>query len=177
MPVEPLMAVCVLAPVAAFVLERVGSARISERHHSHHDTYVVPATYTRALVLMIAFMGFMGVVLGGFSLQGVLSASAPAVLGFFGGFVLTSFVLWWVTCRYKVSTFDDRMEVTPFVGAPITVRYEDIERMEWCGLRKGSGYRDLAVWVGGRRVVRLNGIVDVEQIIMCIDRFDALPPV
>ena len=169
------MAVCVIVPLAALILERVGSARISERHHSHHDTYVIPATYTRALVLMIVFMGFMGVVLGGLSLQGVLSASAPTVLGFFGGFVLTSFALWWVTCRYKVSTFEGHMIVTPFVGHDVVVRYDQIERMEWAGFRKGSGYRDLDVWVGGSHAVRLSALVDLEQILMSIDRFDALP--
>ena len=67
------------------------------------------------------------------------------------------------------------MIVTPFVGHDVVVRYDQIERMEWAGFRKGSGYRDLDVWVGGSHAVRLSALVDLEQILMSIDRFDALP--
>ena len=35
------------------------------------------------------------------------------------------------------------MVVTPFVGHDVVVRYDQIERMEWAGFRKASGYRDL----------------------------------
>lgn len=169
-----LAAIAVLVPLLAMLLERVGNVRISERHHSHHDTYVVPAPLTRSLVAAMAFMGAMGLVLGGLCVEGVLLANPFAVVGFFDAFVLTCFVLWWHLCRYRVSTFADCMGVRPFVGRPVTVRYEDIERLEWSGFRKGSGYRDLDVFVGGVRAATLSGLVDIEQILMRIDRFDAL---
>ena len=67
------------------------------------------------------------------------------------------------------------MVVTPVVGRNVWVRYDEIERLEWTGLRMESGFRSLAVWVDGRRAATLLGIVDVEQIIMSMDRFDLLP--
>ena len=170
-----LVAVAVLMPLLAVLVEHVGNVRISERHHSHHDTYVVPVPFTRALVLMIVFMGVMGLFLAALCLDDVFAESSLVVLGFFDAFIATSFLLWWVLCRYKVSIFDDRMVVTPFVGREAEVRYADIDRMVWTGFRKGSGYRDLIVWARGRRAARLSGFVDLEQILMSIDRFDALP--
>ena len=161
-----LVAVAVAVPLASFVLMRLGSVRITERHHSRHDTYVIPVAFTRSLVHMMAFMGAMGLFLGWLCSSSVFVADPPEVLAFFDAFIVTTFTLWLVLTRYKVSTFEGHMIVTPFVGH---------ERMEWAGFRKGSGYRDLDVWVGGSYAVRLSALVDLEQILMSIDRFDVLP--
>ncbi len=169
-----LVAVAVAVPLASFVLMRLGSVRITERHHSRHDTYVIPVAFTRSLVHMMAFMGAMGLFLG-LLCSSVFVANPPEVLAFFDAFIVTTFILWLVLTRYKVSTFEGHMIVTPFVGHDVVVRYDQIERMEWAGFRKGSGYRDLDVWVGGSHAVRLSALVDLEQILMSIDRFDALP--
>lgn len=170
----PFVIVAVMIPLMALVFERAGNVRISERHHSRHDTYVVPVTFTRALTHAMLLMGFMGLVLGALCMTDVFSADPYAVMAFFDAFVVTTYVLWWHICRYKVSIFGDCMVVTPLVGPDIWVQYDQIERMEWTGFRKSSGYRDLDVIVDGRRMVRLHGIVDLEQILMRIDRFDAL---
>ena len=167
--------IALLIPAVALVLEHLGDVRISERHHSHHDTYSIPASFTRALVFSMAFMGVLGVLMGLLCKGEVFSTEYIVVLGFFDGFVLTSFALWLMLCRYKVSTFSDCMVVTPLVGPKVWVHYDRIDRLEWSGLRKESGFRNLVVWVDGRRVVTLLGIVDVEQVIMSIDRFDLLP--
>ena len=169
-----LVAVAVAVPLASFVLMRLGSVRITERHHSRHDTYVIPVAFTRSLVHMMAFMGAMGLFLG-LLCTSVFVDNPPEVLAFFDAFIVTTFILWLVLTRYKVSTFEGHMIVTPFVGHDVVVRYDQIERMEWAGFRKGSGYRDLDVWVGGSHAVRLSALVDLEQILMSIDRFDALP--
>lgn len=169
-----LVAVAVAVPLASFVLMRLGSVRITERHHSRHDTYVIPVAFTRSLVHMMAFMGAMGLFLG-LLCTSVFVANPPEVLAFFDAFIVTTFILWLVLTRYKVSTFEGHMIVTPFVGHDVVVRYDQIERMEWAGFRKGSGYRDLDVWVGGSHAARLSALVDLEQILMSIDRFDALP--
>lgn len=170
-----LVAVAVAVPLASFVLMRLGSVRITERHHSRHDTYVIPVAFTRSLVHMMAFMGAMGLFLGWLCSSSVFVADPPEVLAFFDAFIVTTFTLWLVLTRYKVSTFEGHMIVTPFVGHDVVVRYDQIERMEWAGFRKGSGYRDLDVWVGGSYAVRLSALVDLEQILMSIDRFDVLP--
>ena len=170
-----LVAVALAVPVVALVFEHVGNVRITERHHSHHDTYVVSAEFTRSIVLAMAFMAALGLLIAWLCEQDVFGADEGAVLAFFDAFLVTSLLLWAAICRYRVSTFGDCMAVTPLVGPQVWVGYDQIERLEWTGMRMESGFRSLAVWVGGRHVVTLLGIVDVEQIIMSIDRFDLLP--
>ncbi|MBM6774321.1 hypothetical protein [Olsenella profusa] len=170
-----LVIVAVVVPLAALLHERAGTVRMSERHHSHHDTYVVPASFTRSITIAMLFMSALGLVLALFCRLHVLHAQPLAVLGFCDAFVVTCFVMQWALCRYRVSTFRDCMAVTPFLGHEVWVRYDQIDRLVWSGLRMESGFRTLDVWVGGRRAVRLRGIVDVEQIIMSVDRFDLLP--
>lgn len=164
-----------VVPLCALYIERTDDVRLSERHHRHHDTYLVPSSFTRALVLATVFMGGLGLVAGWLCVQGIIPASPLMTILFFDAFVAVCFVSWWCACRYKVSVFGDCMIVTPFLGPAVWVRYEDIERMEWVGFRNASCFRNLAVWVGGRRVVTLSGVVDLEQILMRIDRFDVLP--
>ena len=170
-----LVVVAVLVPLVALVLEHAGNVRITERHHSHHDTYVVSAPFRRSLVLAMTFVAVLGLALAWLCEADVFVADAELPLVFADAFLVTCFVLWCFLCRYRVSTFGDCMVVTPLVGPRVWVRYDDIDRLEWRGMRMESGFRSLAVWVGGRRVVTLHGIVDVEQIIMSIDRFDLLP--
>lgn len=170
-----LIAVAILVPVAALVLEHVGNVRFTERHHSHHDTYVVPVSFTRLIVVAMVFMSALGLLLAWLCGAGVFGTSMTVVLAFFDAFLVTCFVMWVFICRYRVSTFQDCMVVTPIVGPKVWVHYDHIDRLEWSGLRKESGFRNLVVWVDGHRVVTLLGVVDVEQIIMSIDRFDLLP--
>ena len=170
-----LLAVAVAVPLAALVMERAGSVRISERHHSHHDTYAVPVSFTRALVRAMVFMAVLGLVLAWLCQEGALDASADLVLGFADAFLVSCLVMWVVLCRYRVSTFDGCMAVTPLVGRRVWIRYEEIDHLEWSGLRSESGYRNLVVHVEGRPPVTLYGIIDIEQLIMSIDRFDLLP--
>ena len=170
-----LAAVEVVLPVLALLLEHMGNVRLSERHHRHHDTYVVPVSFARGLVLAMAFMSVLGFVLGWLCAMLEFLPSPLPVFAFFDAFIVTCFAGWAILNRYKVSVFDERLMITPFLGPDATVRYDRIDVMQWTGLRKGSGYRDLVIWAGGRRVGRLSGMVDIEQILMAIDRFDALP--
>ena len=172
-----LVVVAVVVPLLALLLEHVGTVRFAERHHSHHDTYVVPTGFTRALVLALVLVSVAGLVLSWVCLTDVSSTDPMIVLAFTDSFVVTGFVLWSVLCRYKVSVFGDRMVITPFLGKDVEVLYAQIERMEWVGVRRGSGMRSLDVYVGGARAARLSSIVDVSQILMSIDRFDVLPRV
>lgn len=170
-----LVFVAVLVPLLALFLEHAGSVRFAARHHSHHDTYVVPVGVTRSLVLAMAFMSVAGVLLAWASLVDDSATDPVTILAFTDAFVVTCFALWWPLCRYKVSVFGDRMVITPFVGADVDIPYASIDRMEWVGVRRNSGLRSLDVYSGGRRVARICGIVDVAQIMMSIDRFDVLP--
>lgn len=172
----PFVVVALVAPVLAIIQECVGRVRISERHHSTHDTYVVSASFTRALALAMVFSSAVAILLTALADRDVFVSIPLVPLAFFDAFVITCLVARWLLVRYKVSAYGDRMLVTPFVGHTVKVRYQDIERLEWVGTRKGTGFRDLDVIVGGRRAVRLSGIVDLEQVLLRVDRFDVLEP-
>lgn len=66
------------------------------------------------------------------------------------------------------------MVVTPLVGRWVLVRYSDVDRLSWTGVRHGTGYRNLRVGVGGAYVATLLGVMDIEQIMLHLDRFDAI---
>lgn len=170
-----LLVLAVVVPLVVLVLEHVGDVRISERHHSHHDTYSVPVSFARAIVRAMLFMAALGLVLAWMCLQGALDSSVELVLGFTDAFLVACLLFWVMLCRYRISTFDGCMVVTPFVGRRVWIRYAEIDHLEWAGHRNESGFRNLVVYVTGRRPVTLYGIVDIEQLIMSIDRFDLLP--
>lgn len=167
--------VAVGVPAVALVLERGGNVRISERHHSHHDTYAVPVAFTRSIVLAMTLMAALGLLLALLCGARLVGEDPVQVLAFTDGFVATCLALWVMFGRYRVSTFDGCMVVTPLVGRRVWIRYEEIDHLEWAGLRSESGFRNLVVYVAGRRPVTLYGIMDIEQLIMSIDRFDLLP--
>lgn len=160
-------------PLLAIVLVWLGDAQIAERHHSHHDTYVVAGTMLWVFVFAMVFMGALGVLLGWLCLVGVFTADASVVLGFFDAFLGVSFLLWLVLRRYKVMTFDDHMLVTPFVGRTATIRYGDISSMEWSPSLLLPNTRNVSVFVGRRRRALLWGGLDLDQILIRINRYDA----
>ena len=174
MVVGVLLALTVVLPLVAVVLEHAGDARISERHHSHHDTYVVPVSLPRSIVTAMVFMGLLGAIVGGLCALGLLDSDPVALLSFFDAFLAACLLMWVGLSRYRVSVFGDGMVVTPIVGRGRWVAFDAIEKLTWEGLRMGSGFRSLVVWVDGRRAATLLGLVDVEQIIMEIDRYDLL---
>lgn len=162
------------APSIAACLEHSGNVGISERRHSHHDTYVAPVSLTHSLIFDMAFVSVIAVVLGWFCYINVFSASADIVLAFFASFSAVLFVAWYILSRYKVSLFDDEMIVVPFFGPEFTIRYQDIQRMEWFGGRRGTGFKDLLIWTSDTSKVRLSGMIGLDQVLLKIDRFDVL---
>ena len=161
----------------ATLLEHVASPlRIAERHHSHHDTYVVSPDFLRSLVIAMLIVGCVGVLLGIFCMVGLFDASQEVLLAFSASFNLAVFVMWLLLSRYKVSFFRDRGVITPFLGRDVCFFYSDVESLDWKGVRRSSGYRDLVVREKGGRALRIWGIVDIEQVLLHVDRFDVLTP-
>ena len=170
-----LMLVAIVIPIIAAFFEAMSSAAgISERHHSHHDTFMVEASFSRAIIIAMFFMAIVGIILSWLCTVRVFNANSTVVISFFVAFIAVMFVMWAGMRRYRVSVYGDFMDITPFVGSNIHVVYKDIERMEWFGLRKGSGYRNLRIYENGRPVGMLWGVLDIEQILMRVDRFDVL---
>lgn len=175
MSAESLVCITAGLPLLAVLLEWVANSDLSERHHSHHDTYVVSGILLRTLVITMVFMGILGLVLAWLCDVGVFEASLRVLLSFFAAFLGVSFAILLALRHYQVVTFDDRMRVTPFVGKKREVLYKDIERMEWSRPNSLVGYQSVRVYCSGHPApITLWGTLDVEQILMRINRFDVL---
>lgn len=162
--------------VATFLEHFGGPLRLAERHHSHHDTYVVPPDFTRALVVAMLVMGCVGVLLSAFCIVGMFDTDCAVVLAFTVGFTFTIFVLWLMLCRYKVALYEDRGVLTPFLGHDHFFFYNDVVAMDWMGIRRNSGYRDLVISLEDGQKLRIWGVIDIEQVLLHTDRFDVLAP-
>lgn len=169
-----MLAVVVVVPVLSVGLELTGGSNISERHHSHHDTYVASSASMRALVVGMVFMGGVGLILAWLCGVGVFDAHPNVVLGFFSSFLAVCFALWFAMRRYRVVTYDDYMVVTPFVGRTVRISYDQITSMRWHRSWIWAGPPSVDVLVGGRRVAYLWGGLDTDEILMRIDRYDVL---
>ena len=166
--------VCSVLPGVAMLVEWIISTRLSERHHSSHDTYVIPFALTGALSLSMFFMGLLGLVLSWLCFVGVFKADNTVMLGFFASFVLVMFVMWCALRRYRVATFDDHLEMTPFVGRKCTVRYADIDKMTWSRPFGFSGNRGILIMEDGDVKGVLVGTFDLDQVLLRINRNDVL---
>lgn len=169
-----LVGIALLTSLIASVWAHVGEARMSERHHRHHDTYMVNARFTRSLLSAIHVIALLEVALVLCSRVFEYRAHVQETLIFFDCFLLTLFVAWALLRRYKVSVYDTQTILTPMIGFEKIVRHKEISCMAWCGIRKASGYRNLAIYVGNKRALELWGSVDIERILLRIDRYDAI---
>jgi len=162
----------VLIPAIATISILVYNVDIAERHHRHHDTYLIAGTLTWSLVFAMVFMGALGTLVGWLCQVGVFSVDHVTVLGFVDSFLVVSFSYWVLLRRYKVVTYEDRLEVTPFWGRTASIDYADISLMEWSPSVLIFGGRNVQVFVGNKKRALLWSALDIEQILIRIDRFD-----
>lgn len=162
-----------LVPLLSVLIEWIGDSGISERHHSHHDTYLVPRSISSTLMLMMTFVGVLGLVAGWLCSVGVFTADAISVYTFFASFLVVAFIMWLGIRRYRVTTFADSLNVTPFFGSTKKIRYDEIQRMRWLRSYLSSGYRSLLIY-GQSTHAFLWGTLDLEQILSRINRFDVM---
>ena len=81
-------------------------------------------------------------------------------------------IMWLAMRRYNVSTYDTYMEITPFVGPKRVINYSDIEHLRWSGFSGLAGSRSISVIVNGKNAGTLLGSLDLEQILLRINRDD-----
>lgn len=169
-----LAAISAILPAYVMVMEWIVGTRLSERHHSKHDTYVISSALTGAIALAMLFMGVLGLVLSWLCRVGVFMVSEVTMQGFFSSFVLVMFVMWAALRRYKVATFDDHLEVTPYIGAKRSIRYDEIERLKWTSSLLPPVSKSIVVIVDGEPKAILIGTFDLDQILLQINRNDVL---
>jgi hypothetical protein len=66
------------------------------------------------------------------------------------------------------------MDVTPFFGRTVSISYKSISAMEWTPSVLMRNSRNVRVYVGHRRRALLWSGLDLDQILIRIDRFDAI---
>lgn len=167
-------AACMALPIIAGVVEWSGSRTLTERHRGHDDVYCLPVSVTCSPVIMMIFMGVLGFVMTWLCWAGVFQVTAEVPCAFFLGFLVVEFVLWLGMRRYRVVTYDDHMEVTPFAGRVRRVDYDRITSLSWT--RAGSfmgAYQSILVRTDRTRALLL-GILDLEQILSRVGRYDVL---
>lgn len=164
-----------LVPLISLVFEMVSRFDIEERHHIHHDTYSVSLVITRTLMLVEGFMGILGLLVCWLSRVGIYGAIDPFLpISFFLSFEVALLAMQVAVGRYQVVTYLDRLTVTPFVGSQRTMRYRDIAQMEWRERIPGSFVRDLHLIAKDGSQIAIWGILDIDQMLLRIDRFDVL---
>lgn len=169
-----LVLLAVVIPLVAGLSLWASDADIAERHHRNHDTYVIAGTLMLSLVIAMVIMGVLGLLLGWLCMVGVFATHPTVPLAFFDAFLVVSAVYWWLLRRYKVVTYSDRMEITPFFGRKTEIAYDEISAMEWTPSYLIRSSRNVMVYVENRRKVLLWSALDLDQILIRIDRFDVL---
>ena len=161
-------------PLVASLFELVTGTEISERHHVHHDTYSVSRVVPRTMLLVMVFMGVLGGLTNWLCQIGVYSADPSIPMGFFVAFQLTMLVMLVGISRCQAMTYNDRMIVRPMYGRMRTLAYRDITRIERRTTLVAPHFQDLRIHVASGDKVRVSGLLDTEQMLLRIDRFDAL---
>lgn len=167
-------ATLIIVPVLAVIIEwRFGSG-ISERHLRDHDVYTVSHTLARVPVVIIVLMATIGLVLGWLSGANILMVREALIMSFFSAFLIVLFVMWAALKNYRVMTYDDYMLVRPFIGPTRKIHYADIDHMRWTNTRNLVSNRNIAVYVNGKVLAVLIGAVDLDQILLRINRDDVI---
>lgn len=169
-----LLVFLVIVPLVALLFENRGSRlRMEERHHSHHDTYVISPGLSRVMVNSMVIMAAAGIILGLLAFVDLFEEPPIVIISFFVAYLVVAFVMWYLMTRYRVSVYEDHLEVTPMIGEKKSVAFSEIESMRLVMPRLGLR-RTVYVYKGGSRVITIWGMVDVNQILVRINRFDVL---
>lgn len=167
--------VIITIPVLAFAIGLLFSPDMAERHHIHHDTYSISQVITRTLLLVMTFMGILGGVTGWLCHLGVFTSDPVVPLAFFVAFQLSIFVVFIALNRCRVMAYDDRMFVRPWFRRQREVPYGQIERMVRRPYPATPHFNDLLIYLKDGSRIRVSGLLDIEQMLLRIDRFDAMP--
>ena len=169
-----LFALVLALPLAAEILCLVSGGGMAERLHSHHNTYSISLVVSRALTLVMVFMGVLGALTAWLCRLGVFHQNPLLPLSFCIAFEFTILLMVKAVLRYQVMSCKDHITVRgPFVSTR-TIRYADIDRMEWRWSYLGPHLRDLWIHASDGTKTRIWCLVDVERLLLQIDRFDVL---
>lgn len=161
-------------PLLALIFVLLSNPGLAERHHSHHDTYLVSPVVSRTLMLVMLFMGVLGGLTGWLCRIGVFAPEPLVPFSFFAAFQVTLLVMVAAVTRYQVMAYDDYMVVRPAFGHERTIAYDSIERMEWVISLLGPSLLDLRIRTVEGQATRIWCLIDIEQVLLRIDRYEVI---
>lgn len=168
-----LMAILIVLPVVATATTMLSGFEMPERHHLHHDTYAISPVISRSYVLNMLFMGMLGTLVGWLCHLGVFAADPLIPVAFFTAFLVSLQLILAFVLAYRVTVYDDYMIVRLAFRGTRTIYYDEIEAMEWVPSLLDPRLRDLRIIPRTGRRLRIWCLLDIEQMLMRIDRFDA----
>jgi hypothetical protein len=164
----------VTPPVVAALMAMLSGESLAERHHLHHDTYAVSQVASRSLMLVMVFMAVLGCLSGWLSQLGVFATDPRVPLWFFVSFEVSLLVAVIALSRYRVMAYSDRMVIKPAFGRTHTIFYRNIRHMRRTPSTMAEGMYDLMIEDQDGTVLGISGMLDIERILMRINRFDVL---
>ncbi len=163
-----------IPPLVAGLMAMLSNESLAERHHMHHDTYAISPVVSRSLILVMIFMAVLGCLSGWLSQLGVFATDPEVPLWFFASFEVSLFMAVIAIFRYRVMAYGDRLLIRPVVGRTRTVFYESIRRMWRTPSTVAEGMHDLMLEDRDGTTLCVSGMLDIEQILLRINRFDVL---
>ena len=168
-----LMSMLIVLPAVATVVTLLSGLEMPERHHLHHDTYAISPVISRSYVLNMLFMGMLGTLVGWLCHLGVFTADPLIPAAFFTAFLVSLQLILALVLAYRVTVYDDYMNVRLAFRPTRTIHYDEIESMEWVPSLLDPRLRDLRIIPRTGRKLRIWCLLDIEQMLLRIDRFDA----
>jgi hypothetical protein len=83
-------------------------------------------------------------------------------------------ILFTIICRPRVTAFDEEMYVRHVIGVTSIVRYDDIVRIRRVPMPFMPEFDSLIIELRDGRSVTMSGLLDIDRILLRIDRFDVL---
>lgn len=168
-----LMTLLLVLPTVAVVVTLLSGLEMPERHHLHHDTYTISPVIGRSYVLNMLFMGMLGTLVGWLCHLGVFSADPLVPALFFTAFLVSLYLILMFVLAYRVTLYDDHMVVRLAFRPTRTIYYDEIERMEWLPSVLDPRLHDLGITPRTGRRLRIWCLLDIEQMLLRVDRYDA----
>ena len=168
-----LMTMLIVLPVVAAIVTMLSGLEMPERYHLHHDTYAISPVVSRSFVLNMLFMGMLGTLVGWLCRLGVFAADPLIPAAFFTAFLVSLYMILMLVLAYRVTVYDDRMIVHLAFRGARTIYYDEIESMEWIPSLLDPRLRDLNIVPRTGRKLRVWCLLDIEKMLLRIDRFDA----
>ena len=167
-----LIALMVLPSVAAFVIEHINAHALTERRHRHHDTYVFSSRLLHRLMLIQVWMTLIGFIMFEMASEYLPVEKSRIILIFFVSFSFVLFVVWHLMRRYSITAYEHYMVVTPLLGKPVRVEYDQITAMRHVKRILSILQPDIDVFVGDKRVTTLLGFIDLNRVLLTGNRYD-----